>query len=91
MGISSQYSSKKNGKWQICVNYKALNAVTKKDRQYFLFIDDLLDDVAGHEMYSFFNGYSGYHQISVHPNDVLKTTFTMPWGTFAYLRMPFGL
>jgi hypothetical protein len=39
----------------------------------------------------FFDGYSGYHQVKFHQDDILKTTFTTPWGTYAYLRMPFGL
>ena len=82
---------KKGGKWRVCVNYRALNQVTKKDRQPLPHIDELLDNVAGHDLYTFCDGYSGYHQIRIHKEDVLKTTFTTPWGTFAYLRMPFGL
>ena len=69
---------KKGGKWRICVNYKALNAVTRKDRQPLPFIDELLDEVAGHDVCSFFDGYSGYHQVAIHEEDVLKTTFTTP-------------
>jgi hypothetical protein len=65
--------------------------VTKKDRQPLPFIDELLDDMAGNEIYTFCDGYSGYHQIKIHDEDVLKTTFTTPWRTFAYLRMPFSL
>lgn len=82
---------KKGGKWRVCVNYRALNQVTKKDRQPLPHIDELLDDVADHDRYTFCDGYSGYHQVKIHNDDVLKTTFTTPWGTFAYLRMPFGL
>ena len=82
---------KKGGKWRVCVNYRALNQVTKKDRQPLPHIDELLDDVAGHAFYTFCDGYSGYHQVKIHKDDILKTTFTTPWGTFAYLRMPFGL
>jgi hypothetical protein len=78
MDIPSHHSSKKIGKWRVCINYKALNAVTKNDRQSFPFTNELFDDVAGHKMYSFFDGYSGYHQIGVHPDDVLITTFTTP-------------
>lgn len=69
---------KKGGKWRICVDYKALNKVTKKDRQPLPFIDELLDKVAGHQMYSFCDGYSGYHQIKIRDEDVHKTTFTSP-------------
>jgi hypothetical protein len=82
---------KKGGKWRICVNYRALNQVTKKDRHPLPHIDELLDNVAGHDLYTFCDGYSGYHQVKIHEEDILKTTLTIPWGTFAYLRMPFGL
>lgn len=81
---------KKGGKWRICVDYRALNKVTKKDRQPLPFIDELLDEVAGHQMYSFCDGYSGYHQVKIREEDVHKTTFTTPWKTYAYLRMLFG-
>jgi hypothetical protein len=45
----------------------------------------------GHEALSFMDGFSGYNQIQIHPVDQYKTTFTTPWGTFAYRVMPFGL
>jgi hypothetical protein len=82
---------KKWGRWKVCVDYRAPNKVTKRDRQPLPFIDELLDSVAGHEFYSFFDGYSGYHQVKIHQDGILKTTFTTPWGTYAFLRMPFGL
>jgi hypothetical protein len=82
---------KKGGKWCICINYKALNMVTKKDRQPLPFVDELLDDVAGHDIYTICDGHSGYHQIKIHEDDILKTTFTTPWDTFAYICMPFVL
>ena len=56
---------KKKGKWRICVNYKTLNLVTKKDRQPLPFIDELLHEIAGNEIYTFCDGYSGYHQIKI--------------------------
>ncbi|CAL9005416.1 unnamed protein product, partial [Prunus brigantina] len=46
---------------------------------------------AGHSHYCFLDGYSGYNQIAIAPEDQEKTTFTCPFGTFAYRRMPFGL
>ncbi|KAH9698199.1 Endonuclease [Citrus sinensis] len=51
----------------------------------------MLDRLAGHEFYCFLDGYSGYNQIPIAPKDQKKTTFTCPFGTFAYRRMPFGL
>ncbi len=82
---------KKNGKLRVCVNYKVLNKVTKKDRYPLPFCEKNLEEVAGHEMYTFGNGYRGYHQVKIGPKDQLKTTFTTPWGTFCYTLMPFGL
>jgi hypothetical protein len=82
---------KKNDKLKVCVNYKALNKVTKKDRYHLPFCEEILEEVAGHEMYTFGDGYMGYHQVKIAPEDQLKTTFTTPWGTFCYTIMPFGL
>jgi hypothetical protein len=79
---------KKNGKLRVCVNYKALNKVTKKDRYPLPFCEEILEKVVGHEMYTFGDGYKGYHQVKIAPKDQLKTTFTMPWGTFYYTVMP---
>jgi hypothetical protein len=85
MGLPVAIMPKKGGKWRICANYKALNLVTKKDRQPLPYIDELLDNVAGKKMFTFCDGYSGYHQIKIRDEYVLKTTFTNPWGTFTYL------
>ena len=82
---------KKNVKFRVCVNYKKLNNVTKKDRYPIPFYDEVLEEVGGHELYSFADGYSGYHQVKIAKEDQLKTTFTSPWGTFCYEVMPFGL
>ncbi|GJX79303.1 reverse transcriptase domain-containing protein [Tanacetum coccineum] len=51
----------------------------------------MLERLAGHEYYCFLDGFSGYFQIPIAPEDQEKTTFTCPYGTFAYKRMPFGL
>jgi len=55
------------------------------------FFEEILEEVAGHKMYTFRDGYNGYHQVKIAPEDQLKTTFTTPWGTFCYTVMPFGL
>ena len=54
-------------------------------------MDQLLERVAVHQFYYFLDGYSGYNQIEIDPEDQEKTTFTCPFGTFAYRRIPFGL
>ena len=63
---------KKNGKLRICVDYRKLNAATKSDPFPMPFSDTLLDAVAGHEMYSFLDGFSGYNQISMDLDDIHK-------------------
>ena len=77
--------------WRICMDYRKLNAATKKDHFPLLFIDQMLDRLAGNEFFCFLDGYSGYNQIMIAPEDQEKTTFTCPYGTFAFRRMPFGL
>ena len=77
--------------WRVCINYRRLNAVTSKDHFPLPFIDQLLERVSGHPFYCFLDGYSGYFQIEIAPEDQEKTTFTCPFGTYAYKRMPFGL
>jgi len=75
---------KKNGKWRICVDYHELNKATKKDHFPLPFIDQVLDGLVGKMFFSFLDGFSGYNQIQINPKDQDKTTFTCPWGTFAY-------
>jgi hypothetical protein len=81
----------KNGKWRIYVDYRELNKATQKDYFPFTFIDQVLDTLAGKKLFSFLNGFSEYNQIQISPEDQDKTTFTSPWGTFAYKVLPFGL
>ncbi|MCO5594227.1 hypothetical protein L7F22_048254 [Adiantum nelumboides] len=82
---------KKNGKWRVCVDYKPLNAATKRDHFPLPFQDDILNEVAGHERYTICDGYSGYYQIRIAEEDQHKTTFITPWGCFVFHVMPFGL
>jgi hypothetical protein len=81
----------KNGKWRVCVDYRALNKETQKDHFPLPFIDQVLDSLSGKNFFSFLDGFSGYKQIKIAPQDQDKTTFTSPWGTFAYRVLPFGL
>ncbi|KAD5318291.1 hypothetical protein E3N88_18237 [Mikania micrantha] len=50
----------------------------------------IIEKLSGQEFYFFLDGYSGYNQIAIHPDDQQRTTFTCPYGTFAFRRMPFG-
>ena len=77
--------------WKVCIDYKKLNDATRKDHFPLPFIDQMIEKLSGHEYYCFLDGYSRYNQIPVAPEDQEKTTFTYPYGTFAYRRMSFGL
>ncbi|KAI5324178.1 hypothetical protein L3X38_033251 [Prunus dulcis] len=77
--------------WRVCIDYRKLNTTTSKDHFPLPFVDQMLERLAGHSHYCFLDGYSGYNQIAIAPEDQEKTTFTCPFGTFAYRRMPFGL
>ncbi|GJS13700.1 reverse transcriptase domain-containing protein [Tanacetum coccineum] len=77
--------------WRVCIDYRKLNEATRKDHFPLPFMDQMLERLAGNEYYCFLDGFSGYFQILIDPNDQEKTTFTCPYGTFAYRRMPFGL
>jgi hypothetical protein len=77
--------------WRVCIDYRKLNTVTRKDHFPLPFIDQMLERLAGRSYYCFLDGYSGYFQVAIAPEDQEKTTFTCPFGTFAYRRMPFGL
>lgn len=82
---------KKNGKLRVCVDYRKLNFCTQKDHFPLPFITSILEEVGGHDLYTFMDGYSGYNQVSIAPEDRHKTAFTTPWGTFVWHVMPFGL
>ncbi|GJQ96264.1 RNA-directed DNA polymerase [Tanacetum coccineum] len=77
--------------WRVCIDYRKLNNVTQKDHFPLPFIGQILERLAGHEYYCFLDGFSGYFQIPIAPEYQEKTTFTCPYGTFAYKRMPFEL
>ncbi|XP_062114244.1 uncharacterized protein LOC133825298 [Humulus lupulus] len=77
--------------WRICIDYRKLNKATRKENLPLSFLDQMLDRLADHSYYCFLDGYSGYHQIAIAPEYQEKTTFTCPYGTFSFQRMPFGL
>ncbi|XP_027156720.1 uncharacterized protein LOC113757799 [Coffea eugenioides] len=77
--------------WRQCIDYRRLNAVTKNDHFSLSFIDQMVERLACRAYYCFLDEFSGYFQIAIAPKDQEKMTFTCPFGTFAYRRMPFGL
>ena len=77
--------------WRVCINYRRLNVVIRKDHFPLPFIDQVLERVFEHPFYCFLDGYSGYFQIGIDVEDQEKTIFTCPFGTYAYRRMSFGL
>ncbi|GJV73303.1 reverse transcriptase domain-containing protein [Tanacetum coccineum] len=77
--------------WRVCIDYRKLNDANRKDHFPLPYMDQMLERLAGNKYYCFLDGFFGYFQISIDPLDHEKTTFTCPYGIFAYLRMPFGL
>nr|KYP59522.1 Transposon Ty3-I Gag-Pol polyprotein [Cajanus cajan] len=82
---------KKNGKVQVCVDYRDLNRASPKDDFPLPHIDVLVDNTSTNTIFSFMDGYSGYNQIKMAIEDHEKTSFITPWGTFCYQVMPIGL
>ena len=76
---------------RMCIDFRKLNAATRKDHFPLPFIDQMLERLANHQYYCFLDGYSGFLQIPIHLDDQENTTFTCPYGTYAYRRLPFGL
>nr|CAN65175.1 hypothetical protein VITISV_029768 [Vitis vinifera] len=82
---------KKDGKVRVCVDFRDLNKANPKDDFPLPHIDLLVDGTVGHLMLSFMDGFSGYNQILMAPEDMEKTAFITEWGTYCYRVMPFGL
>ena len=77
--------------WRVYIDYRKLNTTTRKYHFPLPFIDQMLVRLAGHPHFCFLDGYSGYNQIAIAPEDQEKTTFTCPYGTFSFRGMSFGL
>ena len=77
--------------WRVCIDYRRLNEVLRKDHFPLPFMDQLLERISGYPFYCFLDGYSGYFQIEIAAEDQEKKIFTCPFSTYAYRRMPFGL
>jgi len=76
---------------RMCIDYWKFNKATHKDHFPLPIIDQMLEILVKNSYFSYLDGCSGFFQIPIHPNDQEKTTFTCPYSTYAYRRMPFGL
>ena len=81
---------KKHGAIRIYTDFCDLNRASPKDNFPTPFIDHILDECAGRKVFSFMDGFSGYNQIQIKPEDQHKIAFICPWGMFAYWNMHFG-
>ena len=81
----------KDGKVRLCVDFRDLTKACPKDDSSLPHIDVLVDNTTSSALMSFMDGFSGYNQIKMAPRDVTKTTFTMEWGIYCYIVMPFGI
>jgi hypothetical protein len=82
---------KKQGTIHVCVDYRDINKACPKDNFPTPFVDQIVDDYTRSEIFSLMDGFSGYNQINIIPEDQHKTAFICPWGTFSYSKIPFGL
>nr|KYP63400.1 Transposon Ty3-I Gag-Pol polyprotein [Cajanus cajan]KYP63433.1 Transposon Ty3-I Gag-Pol polyprotein [Cajanus cajan] len=77
--------------WRMCIDYQKLNKATRKNHLPLPFMDQMLEKLADQAYYCFLDGNSSYNQIMVDLEDQEKTSFTCPFGVFAYRKMPFEL
>ncbi|GBG80510.1 hypothetical protein CBR_g30971 [Chara braunii] len=91
LGAPVLFVTKKGGKLRMCIDYRGLNRITRKNAYPLSRIDDLLDPAGGCKVFSKIDLKSGYHRIEVDPSDQHKTAFKTRDGLYEFIVMPFGL
>ncbi|GKD41912.1 putative reverse transcriptase domain-containing protein, partial [Tanacetum coccineum] len=90
-GAPVLFVKKKDGSFRMCIDYKELNKLAIKNHYPLPRIDDMFDQLQGSQYFSKIDLMSGYHQLIVHKDDILKTAFRTRYGHFEFTVMPFGL
>ena len=90
-GAGVLFAPKANGKLRLCIDFRALNAITVPDTYPLPRIDEMIDNVGRSTWFTKLDLHSGFHQIRIHPPHRERTAFKTKYGTFHYKVMPFGL
>jgi hypothetical protein len=85
------FVEKKDGTKRMCIDYRALNEVTVKNKYPLPRIEDVFDQLRGASVFSKIDLRSGYHQLRIRPTDIPKAAFITKYGLYEFMVMSFGL
>jgi len=90
-GAGVLFARKKDGGMRLCIDYRGLNSITIEDKYPIPRIDEQLDEFAACSVFSKLDLASGYHQLRILKEHILRTAFNTQFGSFQWRVMPFGL